>query len=86
MPVSRLRVLVLLQAGVPLLAVATFSALLGIAVAKVILQLATSDAVPWPAPSLALILGASMVGALVVVAMTLPPLERLTRPETARAE
>jgi hypothetical protein len=86
MPVSRLRALVLLQAGAPLLAVATFSAVIGIAVAQVILRLATVDAVPWPDPSLALILGASLLGALLVVAMMLPPLERLTRPETARAE
>ena len=86
MPVSRLRALVLLQAGAPLLAVAAFSAVLGIAVAQLILRLATVDAVPWPDPSLALILGASLVGALAVVALMLPPLERLTRPETARAE
>jgi hypothetical protein len=86
MPVSRLRALVLLQAGAPLLAVATFSAVLGIVVAQVILRLATVDAVPWPDPSLALILTASMLGALAVVALMLPPLERLTRPETARAE
>ena len=86
MPVSRLRVLVLLQAGAPLLAVATLSAGLGIAVAQVILRLATVDAVPWPDPSLGLTLGASLFGALLVVAMMLPPLERMTRPETARAE
>ena len=86
MPVSRLRALVLLQAGAPLLAVAAFSAVLGIAVAQLILRLATVDAVPWPDPSLALILGASLIGALAVVALMLPPLERLTRPETARAE
>ena len=88
MPVSRLRALVLLQAGAPLLTVATFSAALGIVVAQVILRLAsrTEIAVPWPDPSLALILGASLLGALGVVALMLPPLERLTRPETARAE
>ena len=33
-----------------------------------------------------LILAASLIGALAVVALMLPPLERLTRPETARAE
>ena len=86
MPVSRLRVLVLLQAGAPLVTVAAFSAALGIAVAQVILRVASTVDVPLPGPSLALTLGASLLGALLVVAMTLPPLERLTRPETARAE
>ncbi len=64
MPVSRLRALVLLQAGAPLLAVATLSAVLGIVVAQVILRLATVDAVPWPDPSLGLTLGFSLLGAL----------------------
>ncbi|MEP6638990.1 MAG: FtsX-like permease family protein [Chloroflexota bacterium] len=88
MPVGRLRALVLLQAGAPLLAVAAFSALLGIVVAQLILRLATRGEVevPWPDPSLGLTLGASVLGALIVVALMLPPLERLTRPETARAE
>ena len=86
MPVSRLRTLVMLQAGAPLVVVAAFSAVLGIAVAQGILRLATVDAVPPPDPSLALILGVSLAGALGVVALMLPPLERLTRPETARAE
>ena len=86
MPVSRLRALVLLQAGAPLLAVAVLSAVLGIVVAQVILRLATVDAVPWPDPSLGLTLAASLLGALLVVALMLPPLERMTRPETARAE
>jgi putative ABC transport system permease protein len=86
MPVSRLRALVLLQAGAPLLAVARLSAALGVAVAQVILRLATVDAVPWPDPSLGLTLAASLLGALLVVALMLPPLERMTRPESARAE
>jgi predicted lysophospholipase L1 biosynthesis ABC-type transport system permease subunit len=86
MPVSRLRVLVLLQAGAPLVTVAAFSALLGIVVAQVILRVASTGEVPLPDRSLGLTLGASLLGALVVVALMLPPLERLTRPETARAE
>jgi hypothetical protein len=47
---------------------------------------ASADEVPLPGTSLGLTLGASLLGALVVVALMLPPLERLTRPETARAE
>ena len=39
MPVSRLRALVLLQAGAPLVAVALFSAALGIVVAQIVVRL-----------------------------------------------
>jgi hypothetical protein len=42
--------------------------------------------VPLPDPSLALTLGVSLIGALAVVAAMLPPLERLTRPESVRLE
>jgi hypothetical protein len=88
MPASRLRSIVMLQAGVPLIAVATFSALLGIVVAQVVLGFASGpDAViPVPDASLALTLAASIAAALGIVALTLPPLERLTRPETVRME
>jgi hypothetical protein len=86
MPVSRLRALVLLQAGAPLVAVALFSAALGIAVAQIILRLVDTTTVPVPDASVALILAASLLGALAVVALMLPPLERLTRPESVRVE
>lgn len=86
MPVSRLRALVLLQAGAPLVAVAVFSATLGIVVAQVILRLADASRVAWPDASLAVTLAVSLVGAMAVVLMMLPPLERLTRPESVRIE
>ncbi len=86
MPVSRLRVVVLLQAGAPLVAVATFSAVLGIAVAQIILRLADASNVPWPDASLAAVLVVSLAGALAVVALMLPPLERMTRPDSVRVE
>jgi len=86
MPASRLRVVVLLQAGAPLVVVAAFSAALGIGVTQVILRLAHAPVVPLPDASLALILGVSLLGALAVVTATLPPLERLTRPEAVRLE
>ena len=86
MPVGRLRAVVLLQAAAPLLAVASFSGALGVAVAQGILVLATTDEIPLPDASLFVTLALSVVGALGVVALTLPPLERMTRPETARAE
>ena len=86
MPVSGLRAVVLLQAGVPLVAVASASALLGIAVAQLILRLAAAPVIAWPDASLVVLLAVSLVLAMVVVALTLPALERLTRPESVRAE
>ena len=86
MPVSRLRAVVLLQAGVPLVAVALASALLGIAVAQLILRLAAAPVIAWPDASLAVVLAVSLAAAMGVVALTLPALERMTRPESVRAE
>lgn len=86
MSVGRLRAVVLLQAGVPLVAVASSSALLGIAVAQLVLRLAAAPAIAWPDPSLAVVLAFSIAAAMGVVALTLPGLERLTRPESVRLE
>jgi hypothetical protein len=86
MPVARLRVLVLLQAGVPLIVVSGFSALLGVVVAQAILRMAASSAVPLPDPTLVLVLGASLAAAMAVVAATLPAVDGLTRPTSLRSE
>jgi hypothetical protein len=86
MPVSRLRALVLLQAGAPLVAVAGFSAALGIAIAQAILRLADATEVALPDASLLLTLVVSLASAIALVALMLPPLERLTRPDAVRIE
>jgi ABC-type antimicrobial peptide transport system permease subunit len=86
MPVSRLRALVMLQAGAPLVAVALVSAVLGIVVAQLVLRLADAATVPWPNGSLVVTLGVSLAGAMAVVVLMLPPLERLTRPDAIRIE
>ena len=86
MPVSRLRQVVLLQAGAPLIAVAIASALLGIVLMQALLYLVDAPVVPLPSIDLPVTLGLSLVGAMVLVAMTLPALERLTRPEVMRLE
>ena len=63
MPVSRLRALVLLQAGAPLVTVALFSAVLGIGVVQAVLRLVGgSRPVPMPDGSLVIILGVSLLG------------------------
>jgi predicted lysophospholipase L1 biosynthesis ABC-type transport system permease subunit len=86
MPASGLRTLVLLQSAVPLVCVATFSAALGIGVTQAILHLVRGSAVPLPDVSLALVLVGSMLGALLVVGLMLPAIERLTRPDGVRLE
>ena len=86
MGVGRLRAVVILQAGVPLIAVALASAILGVAVAQLILRLAEAPAIVWPDTSLAAVLVLSLAAAMGVVVLTLPGLERLTRPESIRAE
>ena len=86
MPVSRLRVLVLLQAGVPLIVVSSFSALLGVIAAQAILRMATVAEVPLPDPSLLGVLGVSLAVAMAVVVATLPAVDGLTRPTSLRSE
>jgi len=86
MPASSLRRLVLLQAGAPLVGVATFSAALGVGITQAILRLANAQDVPAPDLSVAVVVVASIGVAMLVVLLALPLLERLTRPETLRTE
>lgn len=86
MPISRLRALILVQAGVPLIAVSVVSALLGVGVAQGLLLAAGVPNVPLPGVSLVAVLGASLAVAMAVVAATLPAVDRMTRPQTLRSE
>jgi cell division protein FtsX len=86
MPVARLRALVLLQAGVPLVVVSAFSALLGVAVTQAILRIANAPSVPLPDVSIVWLLGASLAAAMLVVVATLPAIDGLTRPTSLRSE
>jgi cell division protein FtsX len=86
LPMSRLRALVLIQTGVPLVVVSAFSALLGVGVAQAILRLSPVASVPLPDISLLYVLAASMLVAMSVVAATLPAVDRLTRPQSLRSE
>ena len=85
MPASSLRSTLLLQAGVPLTAVALASAILGVLVGVGILWLA-DDVVVMPDASLVIVLVASLAVAMGIVALTLPTLERMTRPTSVRSE
>jgi hypothetical protein len=86
MPVFRLRALVLLQAGVPLVVVSAFSALLGVAVTQAILRVADAPSVPLPDVSIVWLLGASLAAAMMVVVTTLPAVDGLTKPTSLRSE
>lgn len=85
MATSSLRSTLLLQAGVPLTAVAIASAILGVVVGMALLWLA-GDIVATPDETLVLVLGASLLVAMGIVGLTLPPLERMTRPTAVRSE
>jgi hypothetical protein len=85
MSASGLRATILLQAGVPLVAVAGASALLGVIVGMAVVWIA-GGTVALPDVSMVGALGGSLVVAMLIVALTLPPLERMTRPESLRHE
>ncbi|HEX8863908.1 MAG TPA: FtsX-like permease family protein [Actinomycetes bacterium] len=88
---SVLRRVVLAEAAIPLLAITTASVALGLGAAAALLLAGSSAAgvsFTWqpPAPGYWAALGAGLTLALLVVAATLPLLERLTSLETARFE
>ncbi len=85
MPASSLRATILLQAGAPLVAVSVASAVLGALVGAGILWIVIG-AVAVPDASLLIVLAASIAVAMGVVVLTLPPLERMTRPASVRHE
>jgi hypothetical protein len=85
MSASALRATVLLQAGVPLVAVAGASALLGVIVGAAVVWIA-GGTVAMPNAGLLGVLVASLAVAMLIVALTLPPLERMTRPASLRHE
>jgi hypothetical protein len=85
MPASGLRSTILLQAGVPLTAVAVVSAVLGAVVGVAVLWVAAGT-LALPDASLVGIVAGSVVVAMAIVVLTLPPLERMTRPASLRHE
>jgi putative ABC transport system permease protein len=81
-----LRRMVLLQAGAPLVLVTIASALLAVAVTTAILAIASIDLAAMPVIEVAGVVVVSIATAIVVVLAVLPPLERLTRPDSLRTE
>lgn len=85
MSAAGLRATLLLQAGVPLFAVAAASGVLGAVVGVAILWVAVG-VVTLPDALLLGVVGISLAAAMGVVGLTLPPLERMTRPASVRHE
>jgi cell division protein FtsX len=87
MPLSHLRRIVMLEAVVPLLVVAVISAAAGLLASHLILGSLEGDvALAMPGASYWAIMAAGLLGALGIVATTLPLLTRLTEPQSARME
>jgi hypothetical protein len=86
MPLGRLRATMLLEAGTPLIVTAVISAALGVLAGEVLLQSLASVPVPPPDPWLISVLGAGLLGAMLVVAGALPLLGRVTSTEATRFE
>jgi hypothetical protein len=86
-PLRKLRSVLLLEAAAPLVTVAIVSGILGVLVSQLLLRLVLGNAsVPLPDPSLAVLLAAGVVGALAIVAGTLPLVGPLTDLEETRFE
>jgi FtsX-like permease family protein len=85
MSAATLRATILLQAGVPLVTVAAASSLLGAIVGVAVISIA-GGTVALPDVSMVAVLAASLAVAMLIVALTLPPLERMTRPASLRHE
>jgi hypothetical protein len=85
-PLSVLRRVVALEAGVPLLVIAMISAGTGLAAADLFLRSQLHESLRTPGTNYYLIVLAGLVGSLAVIASSLPLLERITGPEVGRNE
>lgn len=83
---ARLRAVLVVEAAVPLIVVAAISALLGTAVAQVLLRSQPGRSVPLPDAGAVMLLAVAILGALAVVMTALPLVDRLTSTEATRFE
>ena len=86
MPIHKLRAMILLEAGAPLLATAILSAVLGLVAGEAMLQSVARVPVPMPDLVIVPVLAAGLIGAMLVVSATLPLLGRITATEATRFE
>lgn len=86
MPIHKLRSMVLLEAGGPLLVTAILSAVLGLVAGEAMLQSVARVPVPMPDLVIVPVLASGLIGAMLVVSATLPLLGRITATEATRFE
>jgi FtsX-like permease family len=85
-PISTLRRLVGLEAALPLLVFAVLSGGIGFLAAALFLRSQLGEALRPPGPGYYALVAAGLVASLAIIASTLPLIERITGPETARSE
>jgi hypothetical protein len=85
-PLSLLRRVVALESAVPLVAVACLSAAMGFLAAQLFLRAQLKETLQPPSAGYFVIVTAGLALSLAVIAATLPILNRITGPETARNE
>jgi hypothetical protein len=86
-PLQTLRAVVMREAALPLLTLATISALLGLGVSWITVRFGGGDTrYEWPSIGLVVVLAAGLAATLAVVASILPLLDRMTRTEATRFE
>ncbi|MGH9290008.1 MAG: FtsX-like permease family protein [Acidimicrobiales bacterium] len=86
-PLRTLRAVVMGEAALPLLTLATTSALLGLGVSWITIRFSGGDTrYEWPSIGLVVVLAAGLAATLAVVASILPLLDRVTRTEATRFE
>lgn len=86
MPIGRLRAVLVLEAAAPLVTVAALSAVLGSAVAQLLLRASPNLGAPLPDLGVAALLAVAVAGALAVVLAALPLVDRVTATEATRFE
>ncbi|MEV4347289.1 ABC transporter permease [Actinoplanes sp. NPDC049596] len=85
-PVRVLRRVVALESAVPMLVAAAFAVGMGLLAAQLFLKAQMGYTLEPLSPAFWLIVAAGLVACLAIIASTLPLLERITGPETARSE
>ncbi|HEY6416059.1 MAG TPA: FtsX-like permease family protein, partial [Acidimicrobiales bacterium] len=85
-PLRTLRAVVMREAALPLLTLATTSAVLGLGVSWITIHFDGDTRYEWPSIGLVVVLAAGLAATLAVVASILPLLDRATRTEATRFE
>jgi len=85
-PLSTLRRVVALEAALPLLIISVMSAGIGFPAATLFLQSQLGETLRAPGAGYYALVAAGLAASLAIIASTLPLIERITEPDTARSE